>query len=108
MLSLVNITAPFTMITFAQEHLDSALTSILSSTTPLFVFVIASTVLHDEHFTWQRSIGTIIAFSGIVYLFAGAGAGAGGVTSVAAVALVVGSAAIFAGGNVSRAEPCKG
>jgi drug/metabolite transporter (DMT)-like permease len=99
-LSVVNVTIPFTLVTWGQQFTGSALASILSATTPLFVFAIAVVAVSDEHFTWLRFTGTAVAFGGIVCLLAGAGRNPGHPTSPAGPLAVLAASAIFACGNV--------
>ena len=47
-MSVVNIVVPFTLITFGEQSIDSALASILNATVPLGVIVIAPLFLPDE------------------------------------------------------------
>jgi drug/metabolite transporter (DMT)-like permease len=99
-LSVVNITIPFTMVTWGQQFTGSALASILSSTTPLFVFAIAVVAFSDERFTWPRLAGTVVAFAGIVLLLATTGQGRGHPASAAGALIVLASSAVFGCGNV--------
>lgn len=102
-LSVANVTIPFAMISEAERYVNATLASVLSSTTPLFVFLIASALLADEHFTVGRSVGIAIAFGSVVYLLSQSSEAAG-LNSALAEAVIVGSSIIFAGGNVySRA-----
>ena len=45
---VINIAIPFTLITWAEQSVDSALAAILNATVPLFVIVIAPLFLPDE------------------------------------------------------------
>jgi drug/metabolite transporter (DMT)-like permease len=105
-LSVLNITVPFTILTYGQQHVSSSLTAVLSSTTPLFVFLYTSTARH-ERFTWPRLGATCLAFAGIAWLSLGDAHGTHGsasMFSLSSAALIVCSSAIFALGNVvSRA-----
>lgn len=42
--------------------------AVLVDTTPLFTMILAAIVLHDEHFTWNKVIGSIVAFIGVAIL----------------------------------------
>lgn len=98
-LALVNITIPFTMITWGQQYVSSSLTSVLSSTTPLFVFALTSLSGRDEKFSILRLIGTCGAFAGIAVLSLGAGGGQDKF-SVGGVLMVLGSSVVYAFGNI--------
>ena len=108
-LSVVNVTVPFTLITWGQQFIGSALASVLSSTTPLFVFVAAVATSRDERVSWLRVGGTTLAFGGVLLLVgglsAGPGSGAGepgqpGAAGAAGVLAVLASSAVFGCGNV--------
>ena len=42
--------------------------AVLVDTTPLFTMILAAIVLHDEHFSWNKVIGYIVAFIGVAML----------------------------------------
>ena len=42
--------------------------AVLVDTTPLFTMILAAIVLHDEHFTWNKVAGSIVAFIGVAML----------------------------------------
>jgi drug/metabolite transporter (DMT)-like permease len=67
-LGLLYIVAPFTLITWAELWIDSAVASILNGLVPLFTIVIASLFLHDEPITLNRLAGLLIGFGGAVVL----------------------------------------
>ena len=47
-LGLTNMAVPFSLITWGEKTIDSAVASILNATVPLFTFPIASIFLRDE------------------------------------------------------------
>jgi drug/metabolite transporter (DMT)-like permease len=69
-MSLVNIALPFTLITFGERSVDSALASILNATVPLSVIVLAPLFLPDERITRWRILGLAIGFAGVMVLVA--------------------------------------
>jgi drug/metabolite transporter (DMT)-like permease len=97
-MALVNIVIPFWLITWAEQSVESSLASILNSTVPLFVIVIAALVLHDEPITVNRLVGLVIGFTGVVIL-TGRGLGTSEANLTGELALV-GSAIAYAIGNV--------
>jgi drug/metabolite transporter (DMT)-like permease len=99
LLSCFNVTLPFLMITYSERYVSATITSILSSTTPLFVFVLASTFLPDEHLTWSRAVTSVITFGGVIFLFAQS-SGHSVHNSLFAEIVIVASSLIFAIGNV--------
>ena len=64
----VNIAIPFSLITWAELTVDSALAAILNAAVPLFVILIASAFLRDERITINRLAGLIVGFVGVVIL----------------------------------------
>jgi drug/metabolite transporter (DMT)-like permease len=64
----VNIAIPFSLITWAELTVDSALAAILTAPVPLFVIVIAAIFLHDERITINRLAGLAVGFVGVVIL----------------------------------------
>jgi drug/metabolite transporter (DMT)-like permease len=82
-MALVNIAIPFTLITVAEQTIDSAMAAVLNSTVPLFTIVVAAAVFPEEAITVNRLIGLIVGFVGVVLvvsrgLEASIGAGTGG------------------------------
>ncbi len=64
----VNIAIPFSLITWAELTVDSALAAILNAAVPLFVILIAAVFLHDERITFNRLAGLAVGFIGVVVL----------------------------------------
>jgi drug/metabolite transporter (DMT)-like permease len=64
----VNIAIPFSLITWAELTVDSALAAILTSPVPLFVIVIAAIFLRDERITINRLAGLVVGFVGVAIL----------------------------------------
>lgn len=64
----VNIAIPFSLITWAELTVDSALAAILNAAVPLFVIVIAAIFLRDERITANRLAGLALGFVGVVIL----------------------------------------
>ena len=71
-MAVLNIVLPFFLITWGEQSpsMDSALASILNSTVPLFVLMLAPWFLPDERVTPARFAGLLIGFVGVVVLFA--------------------------------------
>jgi drug/metabolite transporter (DMT)-like permease len=64
----VNIAIPFSLITWAEQSVSSALASILNAAVPLFVIVIAAIFLRDERITLNRLAGLAVGFIGVAIL----------------------------------------
>jgi drug/metabolite transporter (DMT)-like permease len=67
-LGLFNTAVPFALISWAEKFIPSGIASILNSTMPLFILVIAPLVLPDERLTMKRISGLVLGFAGVVVL----------------------------------------
>jgi len=67
-MSIINITIPFALITWAEQSVDSALAAILNATVPLFVIVLAPMFLPDEPIRVNGILGLMIGFLGVVLI----------------------------------------
>ena len=68
-IGLVNLVIPFILISYGVKFVQSNLAAILMSTTPLSSTVLAHFFLKGERFNLLKTIGLLIGFSGIVFLF---------------------------------------
>jgi drug/metabolite transporter (DMT)-like permease len=85
-LSVINVLIPFTLITWGELWISSALAGILNGLVPLFTIVIAAALLQDEPMTANRLLGLVIGFAGAVLLLSPAlGAGPAGVDGTMAL-----------------------
>jgi drug/metabolite transporter (DMT)-like permease len=97
-MSIINITIPFALITWAEQSVDSALAAILNATVPLFVIVLAPMFLPDEPIRVNGVLGLMIGFLGVVLIVSpGLAAAAGTVPGQVAL---LGSSLSYAVGNV--------
>src|SRR6478752_5377603 len=62
----INIAIPFTLITFAEQTVDSSLASVINSAVPLFVIVLAAIFLPGEAITVNRLVGLLVGFVGLL------------------------------------------
>lgn len=62
------IGAPYALIFWAQQHLDSGLTAMLFATFPVFTTVVAHFVLHDEPLTVRRMSGVLLGVVAVAIL----------------------------------------
>ncbi len=69
-IGLVSSAVPFTLFSWGEIYIDSALASILNGTTPLFTIVIAHMFTKDDRLSSAKIIGSIIGFGGLVLLVA--------------------------------------
>ncbi len=67
-LALVQIAAPFLLISFGEQHIASSLTSLLIAADPLLVALFALRLDPGERVTGLRLIGLLIGIAGVVTL----------------------------------------
>ena len=68
-IGLINLVAPFFLIAYGVKSVQSNLAAILMSTTPLSSTVLGHFYTKNEKFNIIKTIGILIGFSGIIYLF---------------------------------------
>ncbi|MDA9604167.1 DMT family transporter [Candidatus Pelagibacter sp.] len=68
-IGFINLVAPFFLIAYGVKSVQSNLAAILMSTTPLSSTVLGHFFTKHEKFNLIKSIGILIGFSGIVFLF---------------------------------------
>ncbi len=69
LIGLCNIAIPFTLIALGTAKINSYLAAILMSTTPMSGSILAHFFTKDEKITFYKSIGILIGFLGIIFLF---------------------------------------
>ena len=69
MIGFINLVAPFFLIAYGVQSVQSNLAAILMSTTPLSSTVLGHFYIKDEKFNLIKTMGILIGFSGILYLF---------------------------------------
>ena len=68
-IGFINLVAPFFLIAYGVKSVQSNLAAILMSTTPLSSTVLAHFYTKYEKFNLVKTIGILIGFSGIIFLF---------------------------------------
>ena len=68
-IGFINLVAPFFLIAYGVKSVQSNLAAILMSTTPLSSTILGHFYTKNEKFNFVKTIGILIGFSGIVYLF---------------------------------------
>lgn len=63
-----NIAFPFMMIAWAEQFVDSGMTSIINSSTPLSAIIISSFFVKDDRITLPKVAGLLTGFSGVILL----------------------------------------
>ena len=69
LIGLCNIAIPFTLIAIGTSKINSYLAAILMSTTPMSGSVLAHFFTKNEKITFFKSLGIVVGFSGVVFLF---------------------------------------
>jgi drug/metabolite transporter (DMT)-like permease len=68
-LGLLNAAIPYFLFSWSQQFVDSNLASIYNATTPIFTVILAWFFVQEERLSLVRTMGVVIGFLGIVYLF---------------------------------------
>ncbi len=106
----INIAIPFSLITWAELTVDSALAAILTAPVPLFVILIAAVFLRDERITVTRLAGLVVGFVGVAILVgfdpaAIAGGDLAGEIALVGATLSYACGAVYARRNVHGLRP---
>ena len=68
-IGFINLVIPFFLIAYGVQKVQSNLAAILMATTPLSATILAHFFTENEKFNWLKSVGILIGFLGIVFLF---------------------------------------
>ena len=69
LIGLCNIAIPFTLIAIGTSKINSYLAAMLMSTTPMSGSILAHFFTKDEKITFLKSVGVLVGFTGIIFLF---------------------------------------
>ena len=106
-MGVLNVALPFSLITWAEQSVDSALAAILTAPVPLFVILIASVFLRNEHITANRLVGLAIGLIGVAVLVGFDPAAVASGELIAEIALI-GAAISYAAGGVYAKRTMRG
>ena len=67
-LGLINITIPWSMISYATQFIDSGMAAVINGTMPLFTIFLSSIFVKDDRLSLQKAAGLLIGFLGVVVL----------------------------------------
>ncbi len=98
----INVAVPFTLITWAEMHVDSTLTSVLNAAVPIFVIPIGAIFLRDEPLTVGRVVGVLLGFVGVALLVGFDPAATAGVDLLGALAVIAATISYAAGAVYAR------
>ncbi|MBA1337397.1 MAG: Permease of the drug/metabolite transporter (DMT) superfamily [Pelagibacterales bacterium] len=68
-IGIVNLVIPFFLIAYGVKNIQSNLAAILMASTPLSASILAHFFTKNEKINYTKSLGVLIGFSGIVFLF---------------------------------------
>ncbi|MEM7459798.1 MAG: DMT family transporter [Pseudomonadota bacterium] len=95
-MGVVGTTAPFLLITNAQQTVDSSLAALYVAAAPLFVSVMAHVLFRDDRITIRKAGGVAVGFFGVAVLFGPGAISSFGSASVFAQALCLTATAFYA------------
>lgn len=90
-----NTALPFVLISWGQQHIDSAMAAILMATGPFVALILSHLFTGDDRLTWPKVAGMLLGFSGVMVLV-GVDVLAGAKASVMGQLAVMGAAACYA------------
>jgi len=64
-MGLLNNVIPFALMSWAQLHVETGLTSILNAATAIFGVIVAALVFADERLSLHKAIGVLLGFFGV-------------------------------------------
>ena len=107
-MATINIVLPFTLITWAEQSVASAIAAILNGAVPLLVIVLAALIFPDEPITLGRLVGVVVGYVGVVVLVAPGLAGALSGSEVTGEVALLASTVSYAVGAVYARRNIKG
>ena len=102
---------PFSLLGFAQRHVEAGFAGVMVSTVPLFVLPLAHLFIAGERMTWRKTFGFLLGFVGIVVLIGPEVLWqiGGGIILVLAQFACLGTAFCYASGSIiSKRAPERG
>ena len=101
-MSIFSVALPFSLITWAEQSVDSTLASILNGAVPLFVIPFAAVFLPNERLTPARLVGLIVGFIGVAILVGFDPGDVAGTDPLAGLALIGATISYAAGGVYAK------
>ena len=99
-MAMINIVIPFTLITWAEQQVNSNLAAIINGAVPLFGILLAAWFLSDEPLTLNKLVGIGVGYVGVVVLVAPGLLNGGATGSLSGELALVGSTLAYAVGGV--------
>jgi len=108
-MAVINIVIPFTLITYAEQSVDSSIAAMINGTVPLLVIVLAALAFQDEPITLNRLGGLIVGYAGVLVILSPAFTGGGEARhTVAGDLALIGSTIAYAIGAVYSRRTIRG
>jgi drug/metabolite transporter (DMT)-like permease len=102
-MAAINIVIPFSLITWAEQSVPSAVAAILNGAVPLLVIMLAALTFPDEPITLNRLVGVLVGYVGVIILvLPGLAAAVGGSEFTGEIALLGSTLAYAVGAVYSR------
>jgi len=105
--ALFQTSIPFVLLSWAEQHIDSALASILNGLTPLFTILLAHLLTTDDKLTAAKASGIALGLVGVVFfvgpsLQSGVQASTLGIVAMILVAVCYGFAVVYARKHLNK------
>jgi drug/metabolite transporter (DMT)-like permease len=104
LMGLLNNVIPFTLMAWAQLHIETGLTSILNAATAIWGVIVAALVFADERLTLRKGLGVMLGFAGVVVAIGTDSLRALDLRSVAQLAVILGTLSYALAGTWARAR----
>jgi drug/metabolite transporter (DMT)-like permease len=101
-MGILNNALPFTLLTFAQTHIESGLTAIFNAATALFGVLVAALFLADERLTRRKLAGVLIGLTGVITAIGWRSLGSFDPRAIAQLAAIAATLAYAFGGVWAR------
>ncbi|MBK8905676.1 MAG: DMT family transporter [Anaerolineaceae bacterium] len=100
MMGVVHNAAPYVLVAWGSQTVDSGLTAIITSTAPLFTIILAHFMVADDRLTPAKIVGVLVAISGMAALLApsfqgGLTASLQGIIAILAASVCYGVATVY-------------
>lgn len=99
---ILSMALPFSLISFAEQRVDSAFAATIAAAIPLVVVVIGAFALREERLTPLRLAGVAVGFAGVAILVGFDPGTVGGGSMTAQLALLASTVSYGAGGVYAR------
>ncbi|WP_316861685.1 DMT family transporter [uncultured Cohaesibacter sp.] len=95
-ISLLNVSVPFLLISWAELTISAGIASLLLGTGPLLSLIFAHLTTHDDKFNRNKLIGILLGFAGIALVVGNEAIKAMGSSSVIAMLAILGASLSYA------------